>query len=191
VLYLQTNGSSNMTFGESGGIKYGINSGDFYNTTGDMFINQTNTTTGMGTTQIGYTVENTTRSTDATATQVSNGVTKAILTFTPAKGVWQVNFSWKLTANTSGGSGQIDGYEICISTTSASLTEYRNFYVLRELNDALGGSGGVRDRNSLSGVINTSGSTAFYINTNIRFSGLAAPNTVYLAIPMLTYTKIG
>jgi len=157
----------------------------------DVQLNQAQTTTSMTSTQLGYTLENTSRSTDSTNTQVSNGVTKAILTFTPAKGVWQVNFSWKLTANTSGGSGQIDGYEICISTTSASLTEYRNFYVLRELNDALGGAGGIRDRNSLSGVINTTGSTAFYINANIRFSGLASPNTVYLAIPMLTYTRIG
>lgn len=156
----------------------------------DVQLNQVDTTT-MTSTQLGYTLQNTSRSTDSTNTQVSNGTTKAILTFTPAKGVWAVNFSWKLTANTSGGSGQIDGYEICISTTSASLTEYRNFYVLRELNDALGGAGGIRDRNSLSGVINTTGSTAFYINANIRFSGLASPNTVYLAIPMLTYTRIG
>jgi hypothetical protein len=156
----------------------------------DVQLNQADTTT-MTSTQLGYTLQNTSRSTDSASTQVSNGVTKAILTFTPAKGVWQVNFSWKLTANTSGGAGQIDGYEICISTTSASLTEYRNFYVLRELNDALGGTDGVRDRNSLSGVINTTGSTAFYINVNIRFSSLASPNTVYLAIPMLTYTRIG
>ena len=191
VLYLQTNGSSNMTMGESGGIKYNINSGDFYNTTGDMFINQTNTTTGMGTTQIGYTVEDTTRSTDAAATQVSNGVTKNILSFTPLKGVWVASFSWKLTANTSGGSGTIGGWEVCLSATTASLTPYRSFTALRELDDALGGSGGVRDKGNLSGVINADGATAYYINANIRFSGLAAPNTVYLAIPMLTYTKIG
>jgi len=157
----------------------------------NVLINQTNTTTGMGTTQIGYTVENTTRSTDAAATQMSNGVTKNILSFTPAKGVWVVSFNWKLTANTSGGSGTVDGWEVCLSATTASMTEYRSFNALRELNDALGGSGGVRDRGNLSGVINADGATAYYINANIRFSGLAAPNTVYLAIPMLTYTRIG
>ena len=157
----------------------------------NVLINQTNTTTSMGTTQIGYTVENTTRSTDATATQMSNGVTKNILSFTPAKGVWMTSFNWKLTANTSGGSGTVDGWEVCLSATTASMTEYRSFNALRELNDALGGSGGVRDRGNLSGVINADGATAYYINANIRFSGLAAPNTVYLAIPMLTYTRIG
>ena len=159
--------------------------------TGNFLLNQTDTTTSMGTTQIGYTVENTTRSTDSASTQVSNGVTKNILSFTPAKGVWVVSFNWRLTANTSGGSGTVDGWEICLSATSASLTQYRSFNALRELNDAVGGSGGVRDKGNLSGVINADGSTAYYINTNIRFSGLASPNTCFLAIPMLTYTRIG
>ena len=160
-------------------------------TTKNLFLNQTNTTTGMGTTQIGYTVENTTRSANDANSQVSNGTTKNILSFTPAKGVWMTSFSWKLTVNTSGGAGVTDGWEVVLSATSASLTEYRSFNALRELNDAIGGSGGIRDRGNLSGVINADGATAYYINANIRFSGLASPNTVYLAIPMLTYTRIG
>ena len=159
--------------------------------TGNFLLNQTNTTTSMGTTQIGYTVEDTSKSTDSASTQVSNGVTKNILSFTPLKGVWVASFNWKLTANTSGGAGTVDGWEVCLSATSASLTQYRSFNELRELNDAIGGSGGVRDKGNLSGVINADGSTAYYINANIRFSGLAGPNTVYLAIPMLTYTRIG
>ena len=180
TLYLEVNSGENIT----------LTNGET-SITGNFLLNQTDTTTSMGTTQIGYTVENTTRSTDSASTQVSNGVTKNILSFTPAKGVWVVSFNWRLTANTSGGSGTVDGWEICLSATTASLTQYRSFNALRELNDAVGGSGGVRDKGNLSGVINADGSTAYYINTNIRFSGLASPNTCFLAIPMLTYTRIG
>ena len=155
---------------------------------GNCLLNQTNTTTSMDTAQIGYTFENTTRSSNNADTQVTNNSTKNILSFTPPKGVWQVNINWQLTALTSSGAGVVSGMTIVLSTTTESLTSYRTFHCQREMDDSVGGSGGVRDRNTLAGVINTTGSTIYYINANIKFS---TTGSCYLAIPMLTYTRIG
>jgi hypothetical protein len=159
------------------------------NIAGNFYISQTDTTTGTQTSQqLGYTVENTTRSANDSNTEMTDNVTKNLITFTPAKGVWQVNFNYSLTAITSSG-GSITAFTIVISTNgTTSLVQYRTFSNFIEQDDDVGGSGGLRRKNTMSGVINTDGSTHFYLNARVDFT---TTGNCYMAIPYLTYTKIG
>jgi len=169
------------------GVAGNVNIGGNVTMNDNFFINQTNTTTPAST-QLGYTVENTTRSTEATNTQLSNDVIKRIMSFQPPKGVWMVNVAFSFIYYTTNGTGAAESMEIVLSTTDASLTPYRTFTYFTEQNDNVGGVGGRRYDNCLSGVINTNGTTVYYINANSAFT---TANNAYCLIKMLTYTRIG
>jgi hypothetical protein len=84
--------------------------------------------------------------------------------------------------------GQSENVEIVLSTSAASLTPYRTFNYFTQANDDVGATGGRRYANCLSGVINTDGTTIYYVNANSSFTTV---NNAYCLIRMLTYTRIG
>jgi hypothetical protein len=169
------------------GVAGNVNIGGNVTINDNFFINQTNTTTPAST-QLGYTVENTSRSTEATNTQLSSDVIKRILSFQPPKGVWMVNIAFSFIYYTTNGTGAAESMEIVLSTTDASLTPHRTFVYFTEQNDNVGGNGGRRYDSCLSGVINTNGTTVYYINANSAFTTV---NNAYCLVKMLTYTRIG
>lgn len=178
VLYLQTNGSSNMTFGESGGIKYGINSGDFYNTTGDMFINQS-TYPPSNTSALGYNV--TTTAAEFTFTADTLGT---IASFTvPSKGVWSCNISVKY--RTTGGAGSFENVQLFLTDSASGTTAYRTFEYFDET-DVTVGSNGKRFVHTISGTLTTTASTTFYIRGINDTTGITT-----LAEPTYSYTRVG
>jgi hypothetical protein len=169
------------------GVAGNVNIGGNVTINDNFYINQTNTTT-LTSSQLGYTVENTTRSTEAANTQLTSAVTKRILSFQPPKGVWTVNVAFSFIFYTTSGTGASEDIEIVVSTTDASLTPYRTFDYFTQQNDNIGASGGRRYDNCLSGVINTDGTTVYYINVNSSFTTV---NNAYCLIKMLTYTRVG
>ena len=178
VLYLQTNGSSNMTFGESGGIKYGINSGDFYNTTGDMFINQS-TYPPSNTSALGYNV--TTTATEFTFTADTLGT---IASFTvPSKGVWICNISVKY--RTTGGAGSFENVQLFLTDSASGTTAYRTFEYFDETDLTVGGNG-KRFVHTISGTITTTASQTYYIRGLNDTTGITT-----LAEAIYSYTRVG
>ena len=178
VLYLQTNGSSNMTFGESGGIKYGINSGDFYNTTGDMFINQT-TYPPTSTSALGYNKTETLTEFSFTADTLGT-----IGSFTvPSKGVWICNISVKY--RTTGGVGSFENVQLFLTDSASGATAYKTFEYFDET-DITVGANGKRFVHTISGTLTTTASTTFYIRGINDTTGITT-----LAEAIYSYTRVG
>ena len=178
VLYLQTNGSSNMTMGESGGIKYNINSGDFINTTGDFLILQS-TYPSTNTSQLGYNKTETLAEFTFTADTLGT-----IGSFTvPSKGVWICNISVKY--RTTGGAGSFENVQLFLTDSASGTTAYRTFEYFDET-DIVVGANGKRFVHTISGTLNSTASQTFYIRGLNDTTGITT-----LAEATYTYTRVG
>lgn len=158
----------------------GITANNKITLNGDFHIQQT-TLSGMATTQLGY-------------TNVVSGASKAMTsgtwidmygTYIPA-GAWIVSFT--ITTSTTGGAGTVNDLRFLLSTTNVAggNTPYRTFKWLRASDDSVAANGD-RDWISLTGVVNNTASTQYFVQGLATVSGIS----MTAIVNSFTYTRIG
>lgn len=101
----------------------------------------------------------------------------------PSKGVWSCNISVKY--RTTGGAGSFENVQLFLTDSASGTTAYRTFEYFDET-DVSVGSNGKRFVHTISGTLNTTASTTFYIRGLNDTTGITT-----LAEAIYTYTRVG
>ena len=101
----------------------------------------------------------------------------------PSKGVWICNISVKY--RTTGGAGSFENVQLFLAIGATDTTAYRTFEYFDET-DVSVGSNGKRFVHTISGTLNTTASTTFYIRGLNDTTGITT-----LAEAIYTYTRVG
>lgn len=101
----------------------------------------------------------------------------------PSKGVWSCNISVKY--RTTGGAGSFENVQLFLTDSASGTTAYRTFEYFDET-DVVVGSNGKRFVHTISGTLNTTASTTFYIRGLNDTTGITT-----LAEAIYSYTRVG
>jgi hypothetical protein len=101
----------------------------------------------------------------------------------PSKGVWSCSISVKY--RTTGGAGSFENVQLFLTDSASGTTAYRTFEYFDET-DVTVGSNGKRFVHTISGTLNTTTSTIFYIRGLNDTTGITT-----LAEAIYSYTRVG
>ena len=158
----------------------GITSTGAFNCNGDFKLQQT-TLSSMSSNQLGYT-----NVSSGTSTAMTSGTWKDMFSTSIPAGAWIVSFT--ITTSTTGGAGTVGDIRFLLSTTNVAggNTPYRTFKWFRAADDSVSANGD-RDWISLTGVVNNTASTSYYVQGLANLSGIS----MTAIVNTFTYTRIG